>query len=151
MKARPKPNELALTVRVPRNVLDQIDFLVKLRRSKIPRHSWLLEAIYEKLARETKMTNEGSLDIYWENNAIPAATRRYRLIFLSYSPECKGGVTQPKRIVGSDALETYLRGLRFDPDDAKLWVEKVNTEKSVSIDHVIMPDDELAAVYGYIR
>ena len=44
--------EVVLTVRVPPATLKRIDSLVKARRSKIPRHSWLLEAIYEKLDRE---------------------------------------------------------------------------------------------------
>lgn len=47
-----RPEEVALTVRVPPATLKRIDVLVKARRNKIPRHSWLLEAIYEKLDRE---------------------------------------------------------------------------------------------------
>ena len=45
--------EIALTVRVPPAVLNQIDELVRARRVKIPRHAWLLEAIYAKLDSET--------------------------------------------------------------------------------------------------
>lgn len=45
-------DEVALTVRVPPDVLEQIDQLVKRRRVKIPRHAWLLEAIYAKLDSE---------------------------------------------------------------------------------------------------
>lgn len=45
-------DEVALTVRVPPTTLQRINVLVKARRNKIPRHSWLLEAIYEKLDRE---------------------------------------------------------------------------------------------------
>lgn len=44
--------EIALTVRVPPAVLEQIDQLVRSRRVKIPRHAWLLEAIYAKLDSE---------------------------------------------------------------------------------------------------
>jgi len=44
--------EIALTVRVPPVVLEQIDQLVRGRRVKIPRHAWLLEAIYAKLDSE---------------------------------------------------------------------------------------------------
>jgi hypothetical protein len=44
--------EMALTVRVPPLVLEEIDQRVRARRVKIPRHAWLLEAIYAKLDSE---------------------------------------------------------------------------------------------------
>lgn len=50
--------EAVLTVRVPPETLHRIDALVKARRNKIPRHSWLLEAIYEKLDREDDQNKE---------------------------------------------------------------------------------------------
>lgn len=50
---KPPEAEIALTVRVPPAVLVQIDELVRARRVKIPRHAWLLEAIYAKLDSET--------------------------------------------------------------------------------------------------
>ena len=40
-------------LRLSRNVLEQIDRSVKARPVKTPRHTWLLEAIHEKLQRET--------------------------------------------------------------------------------------------------
>lgn len=46
--------EATVNVRLPVDVLAQVDEVVKQRRARIPRHSWLLEAIYEKLDRETK-------------------------------------------------------------------------------------------------
>lgn len=53
--AKPETNtkaEFAVNVRLPVDVLAQVDEAVKLRRARIPRHSWLLEAIFEKLDRE---------------------------------------------------------------------------------------------------
>jgi hypothetical protein len=54
---KPEPSskaEATVNVRLPVDVLAQVDEIVKQRRARIPRHSWLLEAIYEKLDRETK-------------------------------------------------------------------------------------------------
>lgn len=44
--------EAAVNVRLPMEVLAQVDEAVKRRRVKTPRHRWLLEAIIEKLDRE---------------------------------------------------------------------------------------------------
>lgn len=39
-------------VRVPSDMLKQIDEIVSSKKIKIPRHTWLLEAVFEKLERE---------------------------------------------------------------------------------------------------
>jgi hypothetical protein len=41
-----------VVLRLPSEMLGQIDASVKARPIRTPRHTWLLEAIYEKLARE---------------------------------------------------------------------------------------------------
>lgn len=45
-----KPTSVIL--RIPANVIAQIEKAVLARRLKIPRHTWLLEAVMEKLDRE---------------------------------------------------------------------------------------------------
>ena len=40
-------------IRVPDHILERIDANVKARRIKTPRHTWLLEAVLEKLERES--------------------------------------------------------------------------------------------------
>lgn len=45
-------DEATVNVRLPVDVLARVDEAVGHRRARIPRHSWLLEAIYEKLDRE---------------------------------------------------------------------------------------------------
>jgi hypothetical protein len=47
-EARP----VQVVLRVPADVLSQVDQAIKGRRVRIPRHTWLLEAIAEKLERE---------------------------------------------------------------------------------------------------
>ena len=48
-------------LRIPKGVLARVDRLVKARRAEnpIPRTTWLLEAVIEKLAREEKEDDEG--------------------------------------------------------------------------------------------
>jgi hypothetical protein len=46
-----KKNTITVSLRVPAEMLKAIDKAVKARPYKIPRHSWLLEAMHEKLAR----------------------------------------------------------------------------------------------------
>lgn len=41
-----------VVLRLPTEMLQQIDACVKARPIRIPRHTWLLEAIHEKLSRE---------------------------------------------------------------------------------------------------
>jgi hypothetical protein len=45
--------EVPVTVRIPKPMLSDIEFLVKTRPIKTARHTWLMEAIYEKWKRET--------------------------------------------------------------------------------------------------
>jgi hypothetical protein len=44
--------EKPILLRVPSEVLTQIDAIVSSKRIKTPRHTWLLEAVFEKLERE---------------------------------------------------------------------------------------------------
>lgn len=46
-------------LRLPPGILGQIDEAVKARPVKMPRHTWILEAIVEKLAQHEKMTQQG--------------------------------------------------------------------------------------------
>lgn len=45
--------EVPVTVRIPKPMLCDIESLVKTRPIKTARHTWLMEAIYEKWKRET--------------------------------------------------------------------------------------------------
>lgn len=49
----------ALTVRVPRGLVSDIDHDRKARAVRVPRNTWILEAVVEKLDRE-KLHNEPS-------------------------------------------------------------------------------------------
>jgi hypothetical protein len=40
-------------LRVPEDILQKVDASVQSRRIKTPRHTWLLEAVLEKLERES--------------------------------------------------------------------------------------------------
>jgi len=40
-------------LRVPEDILQRVDASVQTRRLKTPRHTWLLEAVLEKLERES--------------------------------------------------------------------------------------------------
>ena len=42
---------IPVTLRIPRGLLKQVDESLKTRTVPIPRHTWLLEAVHEKLAR----------------------------------------------------------------------------------------------------
>lgn len=49
----PADGKHSFTVRIPRATKDEIDELRKLRHPvRIPRHTWVMEAIAEKLRRE---------------------------------------------------------------------------------------------------
>ena len=41
-----------VVLRLPGDILNRVDTSVKARPIRTPRHTWLLEAIHEKLARE---------------------------------------------------------------------------------------------------
>ncbi|HWF04041.1 MAG TPA: hypothetical protein VHA06_10160 [Candidatus Angelobacter sp.] len=53
-KAEASSKDVAVTVRVPEDILERIDARVKARRVRTPRHAWLLEAILDKLESEEK-------------------------------------------------------------------------------------------------
>lgn len=43
-----------ILLRLPPDDVTEIDSLISKRRIKIPRHTWLLEAVYEKMERDGK-------------------------------------------------------------------------------------------------
>ncbi len=48
-----KDKIVPVILRVPDDILEKVDASVQARRIKTPRHTWLLEAILEKLERES--------------------------------------------------------------------------------------------------
>jgi hypothetical protein len=140
--------EVALTVRVPKDTLDRIDALVRARPTRIPRHSWLLEAIYEKLYKEDYV--EGVLDIFWENSAEAGAIsyRPHFLLHFLILRRRKGGPVAPMTVVGDDSLERYLVEWGFTSENAKGWIQKLKADKSVSIPNVMMPAERVGP-YGF--
>ncbi len=42
----------SVVLRIPADVMERVDLAVQARRIKTPRHTWLLEAIMEKLDRD---------------------------------------------------------------------------------------------------
>lgn len=48
---------LSVVLRIPSDIMERLTETVNSRRIKIPRHTWLLEAIVEKLDRESE-TNQ---------------------------------------------------------------------------------------------
>lgn len=53
--AEPAPGKPApVVLRMPPDVLVRIDQAVEARQVKVPRHTWLMEAVIEKLEREAK-------------------------------------------------------------------------------------------------
>jgi len=55
-RARGAEKSTALLLRIPPNILGQVDSAVKARQLKTPRHTWILEAILEKLNREAAVS-----------------------------------------------------------------------------------------------
>jgi hypothetical protein len=51
--AKPQKNT-SVILRVPNDIIERVDEAVGARRIKTPRHTWLLEAIIEKLDRESQ-------------------------------------------------------------------------------------------------
>ncbi len=47
-----------IVLRLPTELLDQVDSLLKARPVRLPRHTWILEAVYEKLKRESEATGD---------------------------------------------------------------------------------------------
>ena len=50
--AVPSDKPVPVVLRVPAEVLERVDRLVEARAVKVPRHTWLMEAVIEKLTRE---------------------------------------------------------------------------------------------------
>lgn len=48
LSAKPVP----VVLRLPSDVLTRVDQVVEARRVRVPRHTWLMEAVIEKLERE---------------------------------------------------------------------------------------------------
>lgn len=46
-------NTVPVILRMPEDILEKVDASVQTRRIKTPRHTWLLEAVLEKLERES--------------------------------------------------------------------------------------------------
>ena len=42
-----------ILLRIPADIMDRLDAALKARPVKLPRHTWILEAIHEKLIRDT--------------------------------------------------------------------------------------------------
>lgn len=59
-KPAAEPEPVPVLLRIPPKVLARVDRLVKVRRAEnpIPRTTWLLEAVNEKLAREEKAEDD---------------------------------------------------------------------------------------------
>jgi hypothetical protein len=49
----PTPKAVPVVLRLPSEVLTRVDQVVKTRRVRVPRHTWLMEAVIEKLERKT--------------------------------------------------------------------------------------------------
>lgn len=45
--------EKQVLVRIPPELLEQMDALAQARRVRTPRHTWILEALWEKVERES--------------------------------------------------------------------------------------------------
>jgi len=50
--AMKEEDQAVLTIRVPAELRDRIDERLAARQVRIPRNTWILEAVVEKLARE---------------------------------------------------------------------------------------------------
>ena len=61
-----------LKVRVPRELVRDIDNLLSKRKPKISRHNWILEALYEKLERDS-----GLLRRRWHSLPLEAGNSHY--------------------------------------------------------------------------
>jgi hypothetical protein len=42
-----------IVLRLPTSLLNKVDSIIKTRPVRIPRHTWLVEAVYEKIQRES--------------------------------------------------------------------------------------------------
>ena len=48
-----QPGTTPIVLRLPTELLEQVDSLLKHRPVRLPRHTWILEAVYEKMKRES--------------------------------------------------------------------------------------------------
>lgn len=53
--AKDNRSDKQVLVRVPEELLEQIDALVQGRRVRMPRNSWIVEALFEKAEREAAL------------------------------------------------------------------------------------------------
>lgn len=137
--------EVAITVRVPEGTLERIDALVHGRQTRIPRHSWLLEAIYEKLDKEERV--HGDLEILLEKNKDAVIPNVYRLRFFRLD-RLKGSPLTPMFVVGDDCLERYLIEWGLTSENAKGWIQKLSSDRGVSVRDVMMPAPRVGR-YGF--
>jgi len=137
--------EVAVTVRVPSQALERVDAAVRKRVSKIPRHSWLLEAIYEKLEKEERV--EGDLEVVRDRTEGQELPERYRLRFFRADRQKRTPVA-PLDIVGRDYLERYLVQWGLPPNNARGWTEKLRLDDHVLIPNMMLPADR-AGRYGF--
>ena len=55
-KTSKSKSEQTVNIRLPEDILNEIDNSVSARRIKISRHTWLMEAIVEKLDHESSLS-----------------------------------------------------------------------------------------------
>lgn len=132
-----------MTIRLPKATLEMIDALVRARPTKIPRQTWVLEAIQAKLNKENRV--EGTLEVVWEN---PPEDKRpsYRLLF--FRADREGGPVAPLTVMLEEVLERRLAGWGLGKEHARAWIDKLKVEKSVSVPKVMVPASEVGP-YGF--
>lgn len=57
VRASTSDKPAAVVLRVPAEVLERVDRQVEARPVKVPRHTWLMEAVIEKLVRDENISN----------------------------------------------------------------------------------------------
>lgn len=92
---------------------------------------------------QTEKRVEGTLDIFWENNAEPRSTPKYRLLFVPYR-NFRNGAQPAKYLASTEALKSYLIQISFSREDADERVKQLNEKKSVSIPNVFLTERFLA-------
>jgi hypothetical protein len=138
-------SEVPLTVRLAVGTLERVDTLVKNRPTRIPRHSWLLEAIHEKLNREERV--EGILQVSREDNAEGDVPTGYVLRFLRPDRK-KGRPVSLMTVVGNDCLERYLVEWSVTSENARAWIQKLKANRSISIPDIVISSDRVGR-YGF--
>ena len=88
-------------------------------------------------------TVEGSLGIHWTNFHDLKAQPQYNLLFSRYK-RFQNGAQQPFLLVGTPALENYLRRLGFADQNVLEWMTKTHKEHGVSIPNVVLSEEYLA-------